>query len=208
MKFLANSRRSSCQTSVNDSTSSLLNHSRYRISPFSLPDLTVLVTESHRSRYRISPFSLLNHTVLVTESHRSRHRISPFNEKDLNTFKCLFVILYLFFFSDFCVLSVNASPHRPAPIPYTYNLPCKVLVATRVELRTFFPYKYVAGDLIKIIFVVFLWVLIMSTYRTLNVRYVNFCWNLSMLPRNHETSFVFNHTVKSRGLYLYVFVSL
>ena len=37
----------------------------------------------------------------------------------------------------------------------------------------------------------------MSPYRTLNVRHVNFCWNLSMLPRNHETSFVFNHTVKS-----------
>ena len=49
-------------------------------------------------------------------------------------FKCLFVVLYLFFFSGFCVLLVNASPHRPAPIPYTYNLPCKVLVATRVEL--------------------------------------------------------------------------
>ena len=120
-------------------------------------------------------------------------------------FKCLFVILYLFFFSDFCVLSVNASPHRPAPIPYTYNLPCKVLVATRVELRTFISYKYVTVDLIKIMFAVFLWVLII--YITLNVRYVNFCWNLSMLPMNHETIFVFNHKVKS-WVYVCTFLSL
>ena len=123
-------------------------------------------------------------------------------------FKCLFVILYLFFFFDFCVLSVNASLPRPAPIPYTYNLPCKVFVATRVELRTSFSYKYVAVDLIKIIFVVFLWVLILSPYITLiDVRYVNFCWNLSMLPRHHETIFVFNHTVKSL-VYVCTFLSL
>ena len=68
--------------------------------------------------------------------------------------------------------------------------------------------QYVTVELrIKIIFVVFLWVLIMSPYTTLNVRYVNFCWDLSMLPRNHEIIFVFNHTLKL-WVYLCTFLSL
>ena len=73
MKFFANSRHSPCQTSVNDSTSvcSFPNHSRYRISSFSLPNLTVLVTESRRSRYRISPFSLPNSLPVVIRNDLS-----------------------------------------------------------------------------------------------------------------------------------------
>ena len=95
-------------------------------------------------------------------------------------------------------------PAPPRPYPIYINLPCKVLVATRVKLS----YKYVTVDLIKIIFVVFLWVLILSPYITLiNVRYVNFCWNISMLPRHHETIFVFSHTVKS-WVYVCTFLSL
>ena len=110
----------------------------------------------------------------------------------------LFVILYLFFFSDFCYLSVNVTTPRPAPIPYTHNLPCKLLVASRVEPRTFVSYKHVTVELIKIISVIFLWVLILSLHITfVNVRYVHFCCDLSILPRHHEAIFVCNHTMKS-----------
>ena len=123
-------------------------------------------------------------------------------------FKCLFVILYLFFFSDFCYLSVNVTTPRPAPIPYTHNLPCKVLVASRVEPRTFVSYKYVTVELIKIISVIFLWVLILSLDITfVNVRYVHFYCDLSILPRHHEAIFVCNHTVKS-WVYVCTFLSL
>ena len=50
--------------------------------------------------------------------------------------------------------------------------------------------------------------IILSPYITLiNVRYVNFCWKLSMLPSYHETIFVFNHTVNS-WVYVCTFLSL
>ena len=74
-------------------------------------------------------------------------------------------------------------------------------------LRTFFSYKYVTVDLIKFIFLVFLWVLILSPNITRNVRYVNFYWNLSILPRHYETNILFNHTVKS-SVYACTFLSL
>ena len=74
-------------------------------------------------------------------------------------------------------------------------------------LRTFFSYKYVTVDLIKFLFLVLLWVLILSPNITRNVRYVNFYWNLSILPRHYETNILFSHTVKS-SVYVCTFLSL
>ena len=129
-------------------------------------------------------------------------------------FKCLFTIIFLFLCFDISVISVNSvnvSPPRPVPIPipipFTYNLPCQPLVKSRVVLRTFFSYKYLTVDLIKFIFLVFLWVLILSPNITRNVRYVNFYWNLSILPRHYETNILFNHSVKS-SVYVCTFLSL
>ena len=111
--------------------------------------------------------------------------------KGLNMFKCLFTIIFLFLCFDISVIfviSVNVSPPRPVPvpipIPFTYNPPCQPLVTLRVVLRTFFSYKYVTVDLIKFIFLLFLWVLFLSPNLTRNVRYVHFYWNLSILPRH------------------------
>ena len=96
--------------------------------------------------------------------------------KDLNMFNCLFTTIFLFLCFDISVISVisvNVYPPRPVPIPipipFTYNLPCQLLVKSRVVLRTFFSYKYVIVDLINFIFLVFLWVLIMSPNITRNV---------------------------------------
>ena len=129
--------------------------------------------------------------------------------KDLNMFKCLFTIIVWFLCFDISVISVisvNVSPPRPVPIPFTYNPP-SLLVKSRVVLRTLFSYKYVTVDLIKFIFLVFLWVLILSPNITRNVRYVKFYWNLSILPRHYETNILFNHTVKS-SVYVCTFLSL
>ena len=54
----------------------------------------------------------------------------------------------------------NVSPPFPTPIPFTHNLP-KMLVASRFVQRTFFSHNYVTVDLIKIIFLIFLWVIIL-----------------------------------------------
>ena len=73
--------------------------------------------------------------------------------KDLNMFKCLLTIIFLFLCFDISVISVisvNVSPPLPVPIPipipFTYNLPFQLLVKSRVVLRTFFSYKYVTVD--------------------------------------------------------------
>ena len=48
-------------------------------------------------------------------------------------------------------MSVNVSPPLPSPIPYSQNLPCNILAASRVVLRTFVSYKYVTVNLFKMI---------------------------------------------------------
>ena len=118
----------------------------------------------------------------------------------------LFLILLLSVYNF--VVSFNVSSPRPAPIPYTHNLPCKKLVAFRIEPRKFFMYNYVTYDFIKIIFLVFLRILFLpSNITSINVRYVNFRWNLSILPRRYETKFLLSHTFQS-WVYVYTFLSL
>ena len=123
-------------------------------------------------------------------------------------FKCLCVIIFLYFFFDIFVFSVYVSPSRPSPSSLTHNLPCKILIESRIMLRTFLSYKYVTIDLIKMISLVFPWILILSPNITrTNVKYVNFCWNLSLLPRHNDTILLFNHTFKS-CLFVCTFLSL
>ena len=62
-------------------------------------------------------------------------------------------------------------------------------------LRTFLSYNYATIDLIIMISLVFLSILILSpNLIRINVKYVNFCWNLSILPRHNDTVLLFNHT--------------
>ena len=75
-------------------------------------------------------------------------------------------------------------------------------------LRTFLSYKYVTIDLIKMISLLFLWILILSPNITrINVKDVNFCWNLSILPMHNDTILLFNRTFKS-CLFVCTFLSL
>ena len=102
------------------------------------------------------------------------------------------------------VALLNVSPPFPTPIPLTHNLP-KMLVASRIVQRTFLSYNYVTVDLIKIIFLIFLWViLLLLNIIRINVRHVDFRWNLSILPMRHETIFLASHTFKLWG-YGYTF---
>ena len=102
----------------------------------------------------------------------------------------------------------NVSPPSPIPIPFTHNPPCKMLVAPRIVQRPFLSYNYVTIDLIKIIFLIFLWaIFLLSNIIRINVRHVNFRWNLSILPRHYETIFLVSHTFKL-WVYLCTFMSL
>ena len=101
----------------------------------------------------------------------------------------------------------NVSPPFPTPIPLTHNLP-KMLVASCILQRTFFSYNYVTVDLIKIIFLIFLWViLLLLNIIRINERHVDFRWNLSILPMRYETIFLASHTFKL-WVYGYTFLSL
>ena len=68
---------------------------------------------------------------------------------------------------------------------FSINLPCKMLVTSRF-VPTFISYTYVTVDLIKIISLLILWVLVISSrLACINVKYVSFQWNLSILPRRY-----------------------
>ena len=122
----------------------------------------------------------------------------------------MFHVNFVFIFTGLSVYNFvalfNVSPPFPTPIPFTHNLP-KMLVAFRFVQRTFFSYNYVTVDLIKIIFLIFLWViLLLLNIIRINVRHVNFRWNLSILPRHYETISLVSH-FQIVGLCLYVFSS-
>ena len=101
----------------------------------------------------------------------------------------------------------NVSPPFPVPIPFTHNLPI-MLVASRIVQRTLFSYNYVTVHLIKIIFLIFLWViLLLLNIIRINVRHVNFRWNLSILPMHYETISLVSRTFKL-WVYVYTLLSL
>ena len=124
------------------------------------------------------------------------------------TFHVNFVLIFVSLSVYNFVTLVNVSPPFPTPIPFTHNLPCKILVASPIVQRTFLSYTYVTVDLIKIIFLIFLWaIFLLLNIIRINVRHVNFRWNLSILPRHYETIFLVSHTFKL-WLYVYTFLSL
>ena len=96
------------------------------------------------------------------------------------------------------------SPPRPRPHPYPIYIQSAFPAFGKISccVKNFFSYKYVTVNLSKL-----LWVLILSPNITRNVMYVNFYWNLSVLPRHYETNILFNHTVKS-SVYVCTFLSL
>ena len=99
------------------------------------------------------------------------------------------------------LMLLNVSPPFHTPIPFTQNLPI-MLVVSRFVQRTLFSYNYVTVDLIKIIFLIFPWViLLLLNIIRINVRHVNFRWNLSILPMHYETISLVSHTFK---LWVYV----
>ena len=121
------------------------------------------------------------------------------------TFFVLFLLISLFFQ---LMSPLLVPPSRPSHSPLTHDQPCKILIESRIMLRTFLSYKYVTIDLIKMISLVFLWILILSPNITrINVKYVNFCWNRSILPRHNDTILLFNHTFKS-CVFVCTFLSL
>ena len=86
------------------------------------------------------------------------------------------------------VVLFHVFPPRPSPNTFTPNLSCKILEASCVVPRTFFWYTFLTFDFIKSFFLSFLWVFLLSSNITLiNVRYIHFSWNLSLLPRRNET---------------------
>ena len=118
-------------------------------------------------------------------------------------FLCIFLDLCVYNF----VVSFHVFPLRPSPNTF-HNLPCKTLEATCVLPRTFFSYNYLTFDFIKCVFLSFIWVLLLFSNITLiNVRYIHFSWNLSLLPRRYETKFSISHTFQS-WVYVFTFLSL
>ena len=123
----------------------------------------------------------------------------------------MFHVNFVFIFAGLSVYNFvdlfNVSPPFPTPIPFTHNLP-KMLVASRFVQGTFFSYNYVTVDLIKMTFLIFLWVIILLlNIIRINVRHVNFRWNLSILPKHYETISLVSHTFKL-WVYVYTFLSL
>ena len=115
---------------------------------------------------------------------------------------CIFLGLCVYNF----VVSFHVFPLRPSPNTFTHNPPCKNLEASCVVPQTFFSYNYLTFDYIKCLYLSFLWVLLLLSNITLiNVRYIHFNWNLSLLPRRYETKFSISHTFQS---WVYVFTFL
>ena len=114
--------------------------------------------------------------------------------------------LYLFVFFIFCLYShyrYNCSLFD-CDIPSVSPPPCPNYVVQ----RTFCSYNYVTVDLIKIILLIFLWaIFLLLNIIRINVRHVNFRWNLSILPRRYETIFLVSHTFKM-WVYICTFMSL
>ena len=115
--------------------------------------------------------------------------------------------LYLFVFFIFCLYShyrYNNSSLFDCDIPSVSPPPCPNYVVQ----RTFFSYNFVTIDLMKIIFLIFLWaIFLLLNIIRINVRHVNFIWNLSILPRRYETIFLVSHTFKM-WVYIGTFMSL
>ena len=115
--------------------------------------------------------------------------------------------LYLFVFFLFCLYShyrYNNCSLFDCDIPSVSPPPCPNYVVQ----RTFCSYNYVTIDLIKIILLIFLWaIFLMLNIIRINVKHVNFRWNLSILPRRYETIFLVSHTFKL-WVYVCTFMSL
>ena len=123
--------------------------------------------------------------------------------------------LYLFVFFFFCLYShyrynnsslfdcdiPSVSPPPAPPPPPLPKLCCGVQ-------RTLFSYNYITIDLIKIILLIFLWaIFLLLNIIRINVKHVNFRWNLSILPRRCETISLVSHTFKM-WVYICTFMSL
>ena len=119
----------------------------------------------------------------------------------------LFTILVLSVYNFIFPVNPPPPPH-PLSHPTNCNLPCEILVSSRTVHKTFFSYNYITADLIKIIFLLFLWVCFLSSdINCIYVRYVNFRWNLSNLTLRDETNLFSSHIFQTL-VYFYTFLTL
>ena len=121
-------------------------------------------------------------------------------------------LTFLFCFSFILGLSVSkhyVSLNIPLPShPLLRMEPCKIFVVSSIILGTKLSHMYVTFDLIKLIFLLFMWVLVLSSnFAFVNVRYVNFKSNLSILTRFDETKCLSSHSFL-KWVCLFTFFSL
>ena len=96
----------------------------------------------------------------------------------------------------------------PPPHPLLRMEPYKIFVVSSIILGTKFSHMYVTFDLIKLIFLLFMWVLVLSSnFAFVNVGYVNFKSNLSILTRFDETKCLSSHSFL-KWVCLFTFFSL
>ena len=119
-------------------------------------------------------------------------------------------------------------PPPPPPNPISHNEPCNVLVAPRSMPPIHFTYSFELFYLIKIIFLIYLWVPyllskftcikvsfliylwvphLLSDLTCIKVSFVNFKSNLSILPKRYENNILSSDTMQV-WVYLYTFFLL
>ena len=119
-------------------------------------------------------------------------------------------LTYLFCFSF--ILGISVSKHYVSlniPLPSHPLLrmePCKIFVVSSIIMGTKLSHMYVTFDLIKLIFLLFMWVLVLSSNFAC-VRYVNFKSNLSIFTRFDETKCLLSHRFL-KWVCLFTFFSL
>ena len=122
--------------------------------------------------------------------------------------KLFLLVIFLGLNAYFFHASLNVYPTHPSPTSISLSEPCKCSAASRIINRNTVSYSYVTSDLIKILSIIFLWALYLSSdIIYIKVRFINFKSNISVLPKRYATKFLSSHTFQL-WLYLYTLLLL